>query len=142
MPFELPPEIEALRRVVRDFANREIRPRVHDMERDERIPQDLVDQMGELGFFGPHFPEQWGGAGMGELGFVIVQEELSRAHASTGLLVAASSGLASAMRHWSDVSASLRSRRRRWMVRSDGRGVNLSFVNCSKICLASHWRPA
>ena len=94
MPFELPPEIEALRKVVRDFANREIRPRVHDMERDERIPQDLVDQMGELGFFGPHFPEQWGGAGMGELGFVIVQEELSRAHASTGLLVAASSGLA------------------------------------------------
>jgi butyryl-CoA dehydrogenase len=90
----LPPEMEALRRTLRDFADREVRPRVDEMERSEAIPQDLVDRMAELGFFGAAFPEAYGGAGMGELGFVLVQEELSRAHTSTGLLVAASSGLA------------------------------------------------
>src|SRR5713226_714648 len=90
---DLPPEIDALRAAVRAFADGEIRPRVEEMERTEQIPQDLVDQMGALGFFGAPFSEQWGGAGLGELGFAIVQEELSRAHASTGLIVAASSGL-------------------------------------------------
>ena len=94
MQFELPPPIQALREAARDFADAEVRPRVDEMERAERIPQELIDQMGELGFFGAPFPEKWGGAEVGELGFVVVQEELSRAHTATGLLVAASSGLA------------------------------------------------
>lgn len=94
MQFELPPPIQALREAVRGFADAEVRPRVDEMEREERIPQELVEQMGELGFFGAPFPAKWGGAEVGELGFVVVQEELSRAHTATGLLVAASSGLA------------------------------------------------
>ena len=94
MQFELPPPIQTLREAVRGFADAQVRPRVDEMEREERIPQELVEQMGELGFFGAPFPAKWGGAEVGELGFVVVQEELSRAHTATGLLVAASSGLA------------------------------------------------
>lgn len=94
MQFELPPPIQTLREAVRRFADGQVRPRVDEMEREERIPQELVEQMAELGFFGAPFPEQWGGSDVGELGFVVVQEELSRAHTATGLLVAASSGLA------------------------------------------------
>lgn len=87
-------EFQTLRDVVRAFADREIRPYVAAMEAAEAIPLALVDRLGDLGVFATPFPPEYGGAGMGERGFVIVQEELARAHASTGLLVAASSGLA------------------------------------------------
>lgn len=91
---ELPPELQALRAALRDFADRAIRPRVDDMERAGDVAPDLVAEMGSLGYFGAPYPERWGGADLGELGFTIVQEELSKAHASTGLVVAASTGLA------------------------------------------------
>src|SRR3990172_11012828 len=94
MLHALPPEIEALRAAVRSFAAGEIRPRVAVMEREQHIPRELIDQMAEVGIFGVLFPPEHGGSGLGELGFAVVQEELSRVHASTGLLVAASTGLA------------------------------------------------
>jgi alkylation response protein AidB-like acyl-CoA dehydrogenase len=97
--FELPPAIQALRVVVRDFADAEIRPRVEEFEQAQRIPDELVERMGDLGFLAAPFPEADGGAGAGELGFAVVQEELSRAHASTGLLVAAAAGLATRLVH-------------------------------------------
>nr|ADI17987.1 acyl-CoA dehydrogenases [uncultured Chloroflexi bacterium HF0200_09I09] len=88
------PEIVALRRTVRDFADREVRPRVKDMEAQEQISEELIGLMGEVGFFGVALPEKSGGAGLGELGMVVTLEELSRAHVSTALLLTASSGLA------------------------------------------------
>ena len=93
----LAPEIAALRRTAREFADRELRPRVEEMEQRERIPDDLVAQLGEVGFFGTPFPAEWGGAGLGEIGLAIALEELSRAHASTALMLAASSGLAATL---------------------------------------------
>ena len=95
----LPPEIAALRRTARDFAAREIRPRVQEMEQREHIPDELIAKLGEVGFFGTPFPPEWGGAGLGEIGLAIALEELSRAHASTGLVLAASSGLAATLVH-------------------------------------------
>ena len=95
----LPPEIAALRRTTRDFADRELRPRVAEMEAQEHIPDDLVALMGEVGFFGLPFPPEWGGAGLGELGLAVALEELARAHASTALLLAASTGLAANLVH-------------------------------------------
>lgn len=97
--WSLPPEVEALRAVLRDFVDREVRPRIGEMERHEHIPDELLRQMGDLGFFGTPFPQQWGGAGMGELAFALVQEEVARAHASTALLVTASTGLAARLLH-------------------------------------------
>ena len=93
----LPSEISALRRMVRDFAEREIRPRVTDMEEREHVPDELVALLGEVGFFGIPFPEECGGAGLGEIGLAVALEELARAHASTGLMVAASSGLVASL---------------------------------------------
>lgn len=90
----LAPEIVALRRTVRDFADREVRPRVKDMEVQEQISDELIELMGKVGFFGVALPEKSGGAGLGELGMVVTLEELSRAHVSTALLLTASSGLA------------------------------------------------
>ena len=97
MVVQLPDHITALRVAVRDFADREIRPRVEEMEDAGAIDRGLIDQIGELGYFGTPFEERWGGSEMGEIGFTIVQEELARAHASIAVLVGASSGLAARM---------------------------------------------
>ncbi len=97
MVTQLPEHIAPLRAAVRDFADRELRPRVDEMEEAGAIDRDLIDQIGQLGYFGAPFEERWGGSAMGEIGFTIVQEELARAHASTAVLVGASSGLAARM---------------------------------------------
>ena len=97
MVTQLPDHIAPLRAAVRDFADREVRPRVEEMEEAGAIDDAIVSQIGELGYLGAPFEEQWGGSGMGEIGFTIVQEELARAHASTAVLAAASSGLAARM---------------------------------------------
>lgn len=97
MVTQLPEHIAPLRSAVRDFADREVRPRVDEMEEAGAIDRGLIDQIGELGYFGAPFEERWGGSAMGEMGFTIVQEELARAHASTAVMVAASSGLAARM---------------------------------------------
>jgi len=94
---QLPEHIAPLRSAVRDFADRELRPRVDAMEEAGAIDRDLINQMGQLGYFGAPFEERWGGSAMGEIGFTIIQEELARAHASTAVLVGASSGLAARM---------------------------------------------
>lgn len=97
MVVQLPEHIDPLRLAVRDFATRELRPRVDEMEEAGAIDRSLIDKIGQLGYFGAPFEERWGGSAMGEIGFTIVQEEIARAHASTAVLVAASSGLAARM---------------------------------------------
>ena len=64
--YELPPAIEVLRGVVRDFANAELRPRVGEFESNRTIPQEVVERMGQLGLFAAPFAESEGGAGAGE----------------------------------------------------------------------------
>jgi alkylation response protein AidB-like acyl-CoA dehydrogenase len=97
MFIELPEHVVALRAAVKDFVDRELRPRVPEMEAKHDLDEELIAQLGELGYFGAPFEERWGGSAMGEIGFTIVQEELGRAHASTAVLVGASSGLAARM---------------------------------------------
>ena len=65
---------------VRQFARTEVSPvaeRVH--RHDELIPEHIIQQMSELGFFGMSVPEEYGGGGMGNLAMIITTEELSAA---------------------------------------------------------------
>lgn len=65
---------------VRQFARSEVSPvaeRVH--RHDELIPEQIIKQMAELGFFGMSVPEEYGGGGMGNLAMIITTEELSAA---------------------------------------------------------------
>ncbi len=82
MEFELTPEQKEVRDLARRFAADEIAPTVEDNEREHRFPKDLISKMGELGFFGASFPEEYGGTGMGYLCHAIICEEVSRAHSS------------------------------------------------------------
>jgi len=61
MDFELSDEHEQFRKVVRDFAEREIAPHAEAWDRDHTLPVDTIHAMGELGLFGLPFPEEYGG---------------------------------------------------------------------------------
>ncbi len=78
-----------LRELVRDFAEREIRPvaRQHDLEAS--FPWENVKKMGELGFLGAPWPEELGGAGLDYLSYIILIEELARVDASHAITVSA-----------------------------------------------------
>jgi len=63
---------------VRDFTDREILPRVQQLERDDEYPQAIVDAMCELGLFGLMIPEEYGGLGESLLTYALTVEEISR----------------------------------------------------------------
>jgi alkylation response protein AidB-like acyl-CoA dehydrogenase len=75
-----PEEIAALRELVREFGNREIRPRIRELEERAEFPRELYRQMGELGFFGAILPEELGGTGAGYEALAVVAEGLAYAY--------------------------------------------------------------
>lgn len=75
-------EHKTLRQMARDFAEKEIRPVVEEDERKHRFQQDILDKMGELGFFGCSIPEEYGGSGLGFLAHAVVTEEIARVSGS------------------------------------------------------------
>jgi len=95
MDFQFTEEQEQLRRSVREFAEREIRP--HVMEWDERseFPLATVKELGKMGLMGVTFPTEYGGAGLGYVDYVTAVEELSRVDGSVGIIVAAHNSLCS-----------------------------------------------
>jgi len=74
MHFDLNKEVKAIQREARRFGIKEILPRVNE----EEFKNDLVEKMGELGFFGCAFPEGYGGTDLGFLAHSVVCEEISR----------------------------------------------------------------
>lgn len=89
MDFTFPEELNMLREMVRKFTEQEIKPIAEKIDVEGDIPQDLIQQMAELGFFGICFPEEYGGAGAGELGYCILSEEISHGSASVTVLIGA-----------------------------------------------------
>ena len=77
MDFSLTEEQKALKKVARDFAEKEIAPHVEDDEREHRFRIDILKKMGELGFFGCVIPESYGGNEAGLLASVLMTEEIS-----------------------------------------------------------------
>jgi (2S)-methylsuccinyl-CoA dehydrogenase len=80
---------EQVRDQVREFAAAEIMPHAERIHRtDETIPEEFIEKMSELGFFGLSVPEEYGGVEMGNLAMILTTEELSRASlAAAGSLV-------------------------------------------------------
>ena len=95
MTFELSEDHESFRRVVRDFAEKEIAPHAAQWDRDHHFPVDVVHRMGELGLFGLTAPEEYGGAGEdGDFTSLCVAiEELGRVDQSMGITLQAGVGL-------------------------------------------------
>jgi short-chain 2-methylacyl-CoA dehydrogenase len=86
-------EHEDFRRVVRDFAAKQIAPHVPQWDRDRRFPVDVVQQMGELGLMGLTAPEEYGGSGADFTSLCVAVEEIGRVDQSLGVTLEAAVGL-------------------------------------------------
>lgn len=86
-------DYKELRDLVSRFSDEVVGPQAAEIDRNGKIPQELIDMLGESGFLGSYIPEEYGGAGMDYLSYSIIVEELSRHCASTGVLVSAHTSL-------------------------------------------------
>ncbi len=93
MTFELSEDHEQFRRVVRDFAEKEIAPHAADWDREHHFPVDTVQKMGELGLFGITSPEEFGGADGDFTSLCVAIEEIGRVDQSMGITLEAGVGL-------------------------------------------------
>src|SRR5438093_10871588 len=93
MDFSQSEELLEIKRIVRDFAENEIRPHVMEWDESQTFPRYVLDKLGELGFMGVLVPAEYGGAGLGYTEYATIVEELSRVDGSIGLSVAAHSSL-------------------------------------------------
>jgi short-chain 2-methylacyl-CoA dehydrogenase len=93
MRFDLSEEQQQIRRLVRDFADGEVRPMAEELDREKRFPYEVVAGLGELGLMGIPFPEEYGGGGADNLSYAIAIEELARVDSSVAITVAAHTSL-------------------------------------------------
>ncbi|MFJ5623595.1 acyl-CoA dehydrogenase [Peribacillus loiseleuriae] len=94
MQFKLTEEHDMIRKMVRDFAKKEVEPTAAERDEEERFDRTLFDKMAELGLTGIPWPEKYGGIGSDYLAYCIAVEELSRVCASTGVTLSAHTSLA------------------------------------------------
>jgi alkylation response protein AidB-like acyl-CoA dehydrogenase len=96
MDLHLTGDQELLRRSIREFAEREIRPHVGEWDDAQQYPPELTPKLAALGLMGIQFAEQYGGAAMSSVDYCICIEELARVDPSVCLSVAAHNGLGAA----------------------------------------------
>lgn len=94
MDFELTDEQRMLRNMVRDFAEKEVKPLAPEIDKTSEYPWQTIRKMGELGLMGMVIPEEYGGSGTDTISYAIAVEEISRVCGSTGLILASHSSLA------------------------------------------------
>ncbi|MBC8456761.1 MAG: acyl-CoA dehydrogenase family protein [Deltaproteobacteria bacterium] len=93
MDFSLSMEQEILRKSVRDFAEKEIKPVARELDEKEEFSYDTMRKMGELGLFGMFVSEKYGGQGMDYVSYIIATEEIARVDGSHAATVAAGNSL-------------------------------------------------
>lgn len=93
MNYELTEDHKVLVETLRDFTKKEIMPIAADIDKNHEIPESLLKQIGEMGFLGTYIPEEYGGAGMDYLSYILTVEEVSKGCASTGVLISAHTSL-------------------------------------------------
>ena len=91
--YKLTEEQLEMREMFRDFAEKEVAPIAIETDEEHKFPEENVAKMQELGFFGIPFDEEYGGIGLDTLTYVLCVEELSKACASTGVIVSAHTSL-------------------------------------------------
>jgi alkylation response protein AidB-like acyl-CoA dehydrogenase len=80
--FDLSPEQEQIRKLARDFADKEIAPGARERDRAERFPDDVLRKMAPLGLLGGPIPEEYGGMGVDNVSHALITEEIGRADSS------------------------------------------------------------
>ncbi|MDP4684584.1 MAG: acyl-CoA dehydrogenase family protein [Crocinitomicaceae bacterium] len=93
MNFELNENQKMIAQMVRDFAEKEIRPNMMKWDQDEIFPIEAMKKMGELGLLGIYIPEEYGGSGFGYFEYATALMELGKVCGGVGLSVAAHNSL-------------------------------------------------
>ncbi|MBS4023773.1 MAG: acyl-CoA dehydrogenase [Dethiobacter sp.] len=88
MDFKLSEEHAASQRLFHEFAQKEIAPYAAFYDESAQFPRENINKLAAQGFMGVPVPEEWGGAGADFLTYIIFIEEISRACASTGVILA------------------------------------------------------
>lgn len=91
--FNLSEEHIQLQQTFREFAENEVKPLAKELDETERFPTETVQKMAEMGMMGLPIPEELGGSGVDQLGYVLAVEELSKVCATTGIILSAHTSL-------------------------------------------------
>lgn len=94
MNFNLTEEHKMIKKVVKDFAEREIKPIAAEIDESKEFPMENVKKMGKAHMLGIPFPQEYGGAGADTLSYILAVEELSYACATHGVICSAHTSLA------------------------------------------------
>jgi len=95
MDFEMPENLRIMQDTIRRFVNQDLEPISQKVEEEDQIPEEIVQQMRELGLFGLSIPEEYGGLGLGTVGECLVYEELSKTNAAFRSRIGTSNGIGS-----------------------------------------------
>ncbi len=93
MDFELTDNQKMIRKMVREFAEKEIAPVAEETDKEEIYPHETLKKMAPLGLLGVMVPSEYGGAGLDALSYTIVIEEISKQCASTGVVTSVHNSL-------------------------------------------------
>jgi alkylation response protein AidB-like acyl-CoA dehydrogenase len=91
--YPLTPEHKMLRDAARDFAQKEIAPIAAEFDESGEFPYNTIKKMGALGFMGIEIPEEYGGAGMDSLSYVLALEEICKVDAAHGVIMSVNNSL-------------------------------------------------
>jgi butyryl-CoA dehydrogenase len=93
MDFRLTEEQQLIQKSARDFAQKEVAPKARSLDAEGRWPSELVARMGELGFLGIAVPDDLGGGGADNVSYALAMIEISKACASTGVIMSVNNSL-------------------------------------------------
>jgi alkylation response protein AidB-like acyl-CoA dehydrogenase len=93
MDFSLTETHQMIRETARKFAVDRLAPSSIERDEKEEFPADAIRELGELGFMGMMVPEEWGGAGLDTVSYVLAMEEISRVDASVGVIMSVNNSL-------------------------------------------------
>ena len=96
MDFSLTKQQELFLQMIREFAEKEVKPLAAEIDETERFPKETVEKMAKLGIMGIPFPAEYGGAGGDNIMYSMAVEELSRVCGTTGVIVSAHTSLCAA----------------------------------------------
>lgn len=93
MDFKLSEHQKEIQKLARDFAEKEIAPFVMKFDESQEFPMEIAKKLGDMGFLGIIFPEEYGGAGFSTVEYALIIEEISKIDPSVGLIIASHNGL-------------------------------------------------
>ena len=101
MNFQLTDEQRLISEAAREFADKEITPRVRDNDRAARFDRDLASKLGEVGYLGAPVAEEYGGRGLDYIGYGLIVEQVGRADSSARTVVSVQTSLvAGSIERW------------------------------------------